>query len=232
MGKTVGEEAVKLVSSLLLLFSTWAGGYLLLGKWELQKKAREIDLALAMQFQQLFGEFKEIWRLWKVCVPKTDTQLPVPPTLPQAPPAIAWELLARASSAEGRVEAVLLKLATDRTLKASQLLTLGLFRQSFQVLRQGIRDGQSLDYGFRDRKYRLFNQLGAQVAHIIVASNAGAPPKAEQAYQAFQTILDVRSEHLREAEAKLPAYRTSLPLPRGLGAPIGAGPTGVLASGG
>jgi hypothetical protein len=205
----VAEEAVKFVFSLLVLFSTWMVGYSLLSKWERQKNARESDLTLNRQFQQLFGEFKEIWRLWKVYAP---TNLPKYAET-QAPASITWELLARASSAEGRVEAMLLKLATDRTLTKDQLLTLGLFRQSFQALRQGIRDGQSLDYGFKDAKYRLFNKLGAQVAHLIVASPAGAHPSEAQAYQAFQTILDVRSEHLHAAENSLPAYHSQVALP-------------------
>jgi hypothetical protein len=205
----VADEAVKFVFALLVLFTAWAGGYLLVRKWALQQESRAVNLALTKQFQQLFGEYKEIWRLWKVYAP---SQLPRYAET-QAPASITWELLARASSAEGRVEAVLLKLATDRTLTKDQLLTLGLFRQSFQVLRQGIRDGQSLDYGFKDAKYRLFNKLGVQVAHLIVASAASTPPSEAQACQAFQTILDVRSEHLYAAENGLPQYGSLVPLP-------------------
>ncbi|WP_210521511.1 hypothetical protein [Hymenobacter terricola] len=199
----VKEELVKFVSALIILFITWAGGYWLLGEWELRKKAREIDLSLAMQFQQLFGEFKEIWRLWKVYEPKAAN----------APPLTKWDLLTRASSAEGRVEAVLLKLATDRQLTQEKLITLGLFRQSFQVLRQGIRDAESLEYGFTSARYRLFNRLGAEVAHIIVDRASGPPPTAKQAIDAFQTIIEVRTEHLNAAEKAMLPYASLLPLP-------------------
>lgn len=64
-GDTVIIEVIKTAFSLALLGVTWFVGQRVIYYWDVKRKAREADLAIATQFQQLFGEFKEVWRVWK-----------------------------------------------------------------------------------------------------------------------------------------------------------------------
>lgn len=196
-------EGVKAALTVAVLGLSWIIGQRIISYWELKRKAKEMDIASATQFQQLFGEYKEIWRLWKVLA---DGLLPQPPP---APDHTRWHLLSRASAAEGRVEAVFVKLASQRLLPDADISTLGLFRQAYQLLRQGIRDNHPLNYGFRDAEYELFNKLGCQVAHIIAAGTSGVLPSGAKAWDNFQRIIKVRTEEWLKEVAELKAKQTA-----------------------
>jgi hypothetical protein len=114
-------------------------GHRIVAWWEQRKKLREMDLALATQFQQLFGEFKEIWRLWKEQRRK-----------PSADYVASKDLLVRACSAEAGLEAILLKLVTDRRLNPMQLTSLGLFRQAFQFFVRALCKADRCFMGLRN----------------------------------------------------------------------------------
>ena len=210
-------ELLKSILALVILYITWAVGQRFITHWELKRKARELDLSIATQFQQLFGEFKEIWRLWKALKSSPPLQGFV------FPEDARWQLLVRASAAEGRVEAIFVKLATDRSLTSTEVRNLGLFRQAYQLLRQGIRDDKSMEYGYRDPQYRLFNELGCKVAHTLAGSASHHRPTLDQACDAFENILGYRTEHFEDAvdQTKLRPYKR---VPRVRPAQIGADP--------
>lgn len=191
--ETLIIEAVKAGLAVGILGLTWFVGQRIVSRWELKRKAREFDLTITTQFHQLFGEFKEIWRLWKVLRNNADpSALPIPDNM-------RWHLLTRASAAEGRVESIFVKLATERTLTEAEIKDLGLFRQAYQLLRQGIRDNHPLNYGYKDCEYRLFNELGCKVAHILSGSASHDRPTVEQARKAFEAILAVRTEDWQDS---------------------------------
>ena len=55
-------EAIKTLMSALLLLLSWLVGQKIVARWDVIKKQRELDIAVARDFQKLYGEFKEISR--------------------------------------------------------------------------------------------------------------------------------------------------------------------------
>jgi hypothetical protein len=200
-------EGIRATVAFLILVTTWLFGQPILGKWELRKKRRELDFALSSEFQRLFGEYKEIWRLWKAHY--ESCQLPHQRPI-EMDDSARWDLFRRSAAAEGRVEAIFVKLATDRPLIHSDLQRLGLFRQAYQVLRQGIRDGQPLDYSHDDPPYELFNVLACSVAQIINSDVDARPPQADIAQLNLATIQSYRGKDWRKA---VTAWRDGQQLP-------------------
>jgi hypothetical protein len=149
----------------------------------------------------LFGEFKEIWRVWKVYKDKPS------PNKMEIPDHSRWELLGRASAAEGKVEGVFVKLAAERTLTDQESWVIGLYRQAYQILRQGIRDDRPLEYGYTHPEYRLFNQLGCLVAQIIAESTSHARPSEHVAQRSFARILGVRTEHWQDVVQEIGVFQ-------------------------
>jgi len=202
-------EGIRAAVAVLALLLTWRFGQPIIARWDMRKKRRELDLALSNDFQRLFGEYKEIWRLWKAHYEATK------PTSKQTIGAAAvdttrWELFARAAAAEGRVEAVFMKLAVDRPLSSRDLQMLGYFRQAFQILRQGIRDGEHLNYSNNDPRYQLFIVLGCWVAYIINRDSHALPPSADKVQKNLVTIQSYRSDEWEEAVV---AWSQGTPLP-------------------
>jgi hypothetical protein len=60
-----------------------------------------------------------------------------------------WELLKRAITAESKIEAIFVKVSTERNLSEDNLKQLGLFRQCYQQLRQNIRDNEEIAFAER-----------------------------------------------------------------------------------
>lgn len=133
--KEVIEEALKALFGLGLLAVGWFVGQRIIAHWELKKKQQELDVSTAVQFQQLYGELKEVSRLWRESRKKQASSMDIPKDL-------RWSLLARGTNAESKYEAVVMKLASERTLSLTQLAALGLFRQACQQLRESIRLNQ------------------------------------------------------------------------------------------
>jgi hypothetical protein len=128
-----------------------------------RKKHQELDIETAMQFHKLYGEFKEVSRLWRVFsfTGQRVTNIIFPDTTP-------WDLLKRATAAEGVVEAIIVKLASERVLAEEDIKTLGLFRQAYQKLREAIRDGASLKWTYGTPEYTFYNDLASKAAYIII----------------------------------------------------------------
>jgi hypothetical protein len=185
-------ELVKAGFSLLLLIITWGIGQRIIASWDIRKKRQELDIASASQFQQLYGEFKEVGKLWRIYIKNKDVEL----TFPEH---TRWELLKRATSAESEIEAIIVKLATERSLSKSEIKELGLFRQAYQQLREAIRDNKPLGLGSYGPEYTFFNNLASNVACMI---SSGQRPKRlhpDKARRNLQAIVDVRLKHFRKA---------------------------------
>ena len=59
------KDWLQLLTPFLVLAATWFLGQRILNSWDLRKKRQELDIAAATQFQQLYGEAKEVARLWR-----------------------------------------------------------------------------------------------------------------------------------------------------------------------
>ena len=158
--------------------------------WDIRKKRQELDIAIAREFHKLYGEFKEVSRLWRAFTFTGDRnqQLIFPDTT-------RLDLLKRANASEGSVEAIVVKLATERDLTDDDIKTLGLFRQVYQQLRKAIRDGVPLESTYGTSEYTLFNDLASKIACIISSNKNKMCPIAE-APDVLRKITAIRSEGL------------------------------------
>jgi hypothetical protein len=192
-------EIIKTILSLFILGMTWLIGQRVLAFWELRKKRKELDILTAVQFQQLYGEFTTVWRLWKVFhfnslrENKDLNGIEFPP-----PEAFRWELLKRASAAEGGVESVLVKLSTERALTKDEIKTLGLFRQAYQQLREAIRNNEPINWKADDAEYILFKNLVSMTACIIYSSKQLKHPIPSKAQSQLSGITNIRSKHWKQ----------------------------------
>ena len=179
-------ELIKTGLALLLLAAGWFVGKRILNAWDLRKKRQELDIAAAEAFQSLYGELKQVARLWRSARAPKDRSLIVPADL-------RWTMLARATAAESRYEALVIKLATERELSADEIRTLGLFRQACQQVRESIqRDAVVPSSGF-GREYLLFNELAAEVTCLIGSNRAPGVLDAASAKRNLEGIALVRS---------------------------------------
>lgn len=157
-------EVFKSVLALLLLGATWGVGNRIIVFWDGRKKRQELDIAAAERFQQLYGELKEVARIWRSAKkPRGDS--------PRPPDTLQWDLLARVTAAEARYETLVIKLATERELSPEQTMALGLFRQAVQQARNAIRQGKLVPASGFGAEYLAFNDLAAEVA-CLLGSNA------------------------------------------------------------
>lgn len=180
------REAPRLLSSLILLLLAWAGGQRLTVKWNLRQKRRELDIATAREFHALYGDFFATWKLWNCYRRDVGAEA--------LPGASRWDLLKRASEAEGRFEAMLVRLSCDRALGPEHQERLGKFRQLYQTLRETIRANKPLPWGSSDDPpYVAFKQLAPQIAALVVAE--GTPPaSAAESAAALQVITSNKWE--------------------------------------
>lgn len=180
-------ELIKTGFALVILVVTWLLGQRILAYWEIRKKRKELDIVTATQFQQLYGEYKEVWRLWKVFRNPPDKRMTFPENT-------QWELLKRATSAESKFEAIIVKMATERVLTQTEARNIGLLRQGFQKLRESIRDGKYFDYSHKTPEYILFNNLACEVATTISSDRKKELTEASEASSNFINVTNVRSE--------------------------------------
>jgi hypothetical protein len=153
-------ELLKFFFNALLLALGWFFGQKVIADWDLIKKRQEVDVLTASEFQTLYGELKEVARIWRESKKSDGSWI-------RKPDDLAWQLLGRAAAVESKFEAVIIKLATERSLSASQRQTLGLFRQACQRLRLTIRTNAVLDWGEVGSAYLVFNELAAEITWMI-----------------------------------------------------------------
>jgi hypothetical protein len=116
------------------------------------QKQRELQLKAADRFYELYGEFFAVWKLWSVV--KSGKVPSVPPRGDRV------ELYQRACAAEGDMEAVFVRLATEFRLGAPEVETLGKFRQAYQSMREAIREDEDLGWTTAEHpKYLAFKRL-------------------------------------------------------------------------
>jgi hypothetical protein len=161
---SAAAETPKLLTYLLFLGLGWVIGKRLTVLWSRKQKENEQDLEAARDFHQLYGEFFALWKLWNYSLGDPGSQA--------VPGTSRWELLDRACSSEGKLEALFVSVAaSQRSLANDEIETLGRFRQRYQQLREVIRDNVPLKWDHAEHpEYVEFKTLAPQVAAIIVRS--------------------------------------------------------------
>jgi hypothetical protein len=193
------KAGLNLLVTLIALGLGWLIGYRLSVDWNLFQKRRETDIDNVQQFYSLYGEFKEVSKNWRVIKRNEDPKLSFPPDS-------RWSLLARSCAIEGKNEAIIVKLATERHLKEDASWYLGLFRQAVQQLRESIRDDVEIPFASRGTEYDFFNDLAAKVGTIICSSDVDKTPNPESASQRLKAIANVRSP---DFEAEIESFKNS-----------------------
>ena len=195
LSQNVILEIIKTALSGVTMIFGWIAGQRIVAYWDMKKKRQDVDLALAAQFQHLYGDFKQISRLWRSVryAGKRNEEVDFPEHF-------AADLLVKATAAEGSVEAIIIKLATERTLTEKDIETLGLFRQAYQRLRESVRDGEDLNWTHGEPEYHLYNDLAAQVCGLISGGNRSS--------DTLERITAVRPERWKEeVEKRRPSAR-------------------------
>ena len=126
------KSILGLIVAALTLSATWFIGQRLTAYWNLRQKRHELNLASLQAFHALYGEFKEVVKIWRLA--KRPLKSPV--AVPQDE---RWKLLTRACAIESKSEALVLRLTTERFLSSpEETAAIGLFRQAIQTLRESI----------------------------------------------------------------------------------------------
>lgn len=139
------QELLKAVLSIIVAIITlsfgWLVGQRLTVYWAIRQKRRELELSAVNEFYRLYGEFFAVWKLWSYYLgfAWADDNL-------RFPDVTRWELLQRASAAEGALESLFVKLSSERKLFDEDIEVLGRFRQAYQTLRESIRDNENLGW--------------------------------------------------------------------------------------
>ena len=187
-GDNVRLEMIKTILTCATLAFGWYVGQRIIAYWDIRKKRQELDILIAREFHKLYGEFKEVSRLWSAFTytGHRTQKLDFPDTT-------RVELLKRATASEGALEAMVVKLATERELKDDDIEVLGSFRQIYQQLREAIRDGAPLKFTYGTSGYVTFNDLASKISCIISSNKTKMCPKTE-APGILRKITAVKSE--------------------------------------
>ncbi len=189
---------ISLGTGCIILALGWLVGNNLTYRMNIRQKRREIEIDRANQFFQLYGEFFAIWKLYNHLLIHhflNDTRY--------------IEILKRASDAEAGIEAILIKIASDKKLSQNDIETLGNFRQSYQFLRETICNKRQIDWYYCNHyQYKRFKELSCKVANMLLEDNKNKlsskvtnifpifckKPTNEEAFNTFLEITDNKWE--------------------------------------
>ena len=174
------QIAVLLAAAALSLAVAWLVGNTLAARLEREKKLTERDVNALTTFQELYGTFFAVWKEWGNS---------------SHDDAVAARLLPAAAGVEGRYEALLVLLCSERSLGEEDRLVLGALRQGLQQLREAIKAGQDINWwSSENQSYRALKALTAHVAVLLRpramgwAGRAPHRPNPNEATQAFMAV--------------------------------------------
>jgi hypothetical protein len=116
-----------LVTALLTLALAPIVANVISHEWQEARKQRDLDLQSLGELYALYGEFCTTWKLAHGINAIGDDR-------PEGPAM----LLERAASAEGRMEALVVRIAAERPLSGEQVERLGALRQVYQRARESL----------------------------------------------------------------------------------------------
>lgn len=148
---------------------------------------RELDTLAAGRFYDVYGTWFSTWKQWSALIDSEQKERAeqglarVPPVEdrpaaflkdPEKAEALHKSLLQTAANCEGQFEALLVKVALERRLTASELMRLGRFREGYQRLRECIEDKVDLPFsiqkGDEERSaYAAFKSGSVEFATLV-----------------------------------------------------------------
>jgi len=158
----------------------WLAGNRISARWVLRQKKRELGLAVTSEFYGVYGDF---FALWKLCnYTFRDAQVP-------ATHEVVRDLLQRATQLEARMEALILRLASELVLSDEGIKTLGMFRQAVQLLRNSIRSRTFLGWSDSEHPaYREFKRLSVAVGALVSKVGEEIAPAYDKAQEQMLMI--------------------------------------------
>lgn len=170
------------------LLLTWFVGQRLTSRWTLWQKEREMELSTVRDFYHLYGDFITLLRSWS-----RVRKAMIAPDFERSRIA----LFERAATAEGKLEAIIVKVAVERRLSKHEIRYLGLFRQAYQGMREAIRDSRRMDEAWGGDAYTIFKQLASEIACML--QRTPTRPRPAEAQQNLIEITSYTSADLRYA---------------------------------
>ena len=166
----------KFIGSALLLGLGWVIGKRITHYWNYRKSKQELDLEASKNFQSLYGEFFEIWKLWNYYSRDVGKE--------NFPEDLWWKVMDRACIAEGRLEALMVSITCEKHLTKDEIENLGMFRQGYQQLRESIRDYKPLNWNSsKDPEYVMFKNLSPRIQALIIRDSVNPPSPSVAATQ-------------------------------------------------
>lgn len=200
----MGFEVFKLFAGPLVTVGlAWIAGNRISANWSHRQKHREYSLAVVAEFYRVYGDF---FALWKMCN-YTFRDSKSDPT-----PEFIQGLLDRATALEARVEALLLRVASEVTLEKDDERTLGLYRQGVQLLSQSIVKRRILGWISSDHpEYKAFKVLSVAVGKLMAKVGAEQAPILDRAQKQMAAITSNiwSKEWLREFAKKPETNQTN-----------------------
>jgi hypothetical protein len=222
MGLTLWTETIKAVPNLIVAVLTlclgWFVGNRLSARWDERKKRRELDLVALGVFYDIYGQFFAVWKLWSNA-----------PTALRDDDDFRRELVDRAAEIEGKLESLLVRLASERNLSDRDCTLLSCFRQAVQSLRESIREKahlrsktiqpgdhrviSALWYGSDAPPYLAFKALAAFAADLL-SKSSNLNTKTQSAYSALKKITssDLERTWVEETSKLLALHEPSQPV--------------------
>ena len=171
--KAFVTAATSILTTLIVLGVGLFVGQKITARWNMRIKQRELDLDAIRLVRSLYGEFLSTQRLWNYyCEHRQVTVLDDR----------GLKLFNRACMAEGKMEAILMKVASERKLTSEQLDALGLYRQGYQQLRESIQESGSLSWNRSEHpEYVAFKRGCRTMINVLseVMSQAASSSKFE-----------------------------------------------------
>ncbi len=156
-----------------------------------EKKLTERDVAALTAFQEIYGEFFSTWKVWENS---------------ECDDTVADRLLPMTATLEGRYEALLVMLCSDRILSDDDTRVLGAMRQGLQQLRNAIEDRTYLAWWSSEAEsYRSLKLLASHVAVLLrprVIGWAGRSPDRPNATAATRALWAATSNEFEVSWVK------------------------------
>jgi tetratricopeptide (TPR) repeat protein len=154
----VAIETYKGLIAVLILLLTWGIGNRIAVHWAILQKQKETEISISNELYTLYGNFFSMWKLWRYCLTHKNDK-----TMEQ--------IITDSYISEGKIEAILVKIATEKKLNYTQLEILGRFRQAYQRLRECIQAGKDLPWMSSDNSEYLTFKFLSYMVSCIVQSN-------------------------------------------------------------
>jgi hypothetical protein len=179
-------EAVKLVPTIVAsavgVLASWMLGQRILTSWQIRQRRKELQLASLAEFYSAYGEFFAVWKIWNYRLRKDRASEDD-------------DVFVRAATMEGRVEAIVVRLAAERKLSPRDIGCFGQLRQAFQELRHAIRAGRPLRWNYSGHpKYHKLKELAAYAAASLSDDGLWIKPSPAEAQEALLAITSNDNE--------------------------------------